>query len=145
MDDFGKLAQQELALRRVRRRQAFWVHLTVWALTSLLLFVIWLLTTPDSMPWFIIPILAWAILIGAHAVWVFGVRSTQEIIMDKERPDWPAMGPALGDEGRAWPQDARDQAPQPAPVGIGATAAAAGATTVAEDAEAFAGDAEAGQ
>ena len=90
MDDFAQLAQQEIEIKRIRRRQGFWIHLVVWALTGLLLFVIWLLATPDSMPWFIIPILAWAIILGAHAAWVFLLRSPQEIIMAQQ----PAQGRA---------------------------------------------------
>jgi hypothetical protein len=86
MDEFGRLAYQEMEIRRIAQRRVFWLHLVVWALTGLLLFVIWLLATPDVMPWFVIPILAWAIGVGGHAAWVFMVRSPQEIIMDRERP-----------------------------------------------------------
>jgi hypothetical protein len=94
MDDFARLAQQEIEIKRIRRRQGFWIHVVVWALTGVLLFVIWLLATPDSMPWFIIPILAWAIILGAHAAWVFLLRSPQEIIMAQQ----PAQGSALATE-----------------------------------------------
>ena len=86
MDEFGRLAYQEMEVRRIAQRRVFWLHLVVWALTGLLLFVIWLLATPDAMPWFVIPILAWAIGVGGHAAWVFMVRTPQDIIMDRQRP-----------------------------------------------------------
>jgi hypothetical protein len=86
MDEFGRLAYQEMEIKRIAQRRVFWLHFVVWVLTGLLLFVIWLLATPNVMPWFVIPILAWAIGVGAHAAWVFMVRSPQEIIMDRERP-----------------------------------------------------------
>lgn len=93
MDEFGKLAYQELEVRRAAHRRVFWLHLVVWALTGLLLFVIWLLATPDAMPWFLIPILAWGIFVGGHAAWVFMLRSPQEIIMERERRAGPHGAP----------------------------------------------------
>ncbi len=91
MDEFGKLAYIELEVRRASHRRVFWLHFVVWALTGVLLFVIWLLATPDAMPWFVIPILAWAIFVGGHAAWVFMIRTPQEIIMERERrPEAPA-------------------------------------------------------
>jgi uncharacterized protein (DUF983 family) len=47
MDEFGGLAYQELEVRRIAQRRAFWLHLVVWAL---MLLVIWLLATPNVMP-----------------------------------------------------------------------------------------------
>jgi hypothetical protein len=98
MDEFGKLAFQELEARRAAHRRIFWLHAVVWALTGLLLFVIWQLATPDAMPWFIIPILAWAIFLGGHAAWVFAIRNPQEIIMDRERHS-PVDSGTPGDPG----------------------------------------------
>lgn len=85
MDEFGKLAYLELEVRQASHRRVFWLHFVVWALTGVLLFVIWLLATPDAMPWFVIPILAWAIFVGGHAAWVFMIRSPQQILMERER------------------------------------------------------------
>jgi uncharacterized membrane protein YhaH (DUF805 family) len=85
MDDFGKLAWQELEARRAARRQLFWLHFTIWALVGVLLFVIWLLATPHVMPWFLIPIFAWGIFLGGHAAYVFILRSPQEILVARQR------------------------------------------------------------
>ena len=65
-------------------RQLFWLHLLVWAMTGVLLAVIWVLATRHSMPWFLIPICAWAIFLGAHAVYAFIMHSPQEILMERE-------------------------------------------------------------
>jgi 2TM domain len=85
MDEFGNLAWRELEARRAARRQIFWLHFFVWALTGVLLAVIWVLATRHSMPWFVIPICAWGIFLGAHAAYAFIVRTPQEIIMERER------------------------------------------------------------
>lgn len=113
MDDFARLAQQEIELKRIRRRQTFWIHVVVWALTGLLLFVIWLLATPDSMPWFIIPILAWGIILGAHAAWVFLLRSPQEIIM-AQTPPARASSAQAPPPSEAWASPAPDAPAPPA-------------------------------
>ena len=85
MDDFGTLAWREVEARRAARRQLFWLHFLVWAMTGVLLAVIWVLATRHSMPWFVIPICAWAIFLGAHAAYAFIMRSPQEIMMERER------------------------------------------------------------
>ena len=87
IDEFGNLAWRELEARRAARRQIFWVHFFVWLLTGVLLALIWFLTTRHAMPWFLIPICSWAIFLGAHAAYVFIVRTPQEIIMEREHQE----------------------------------------------------------
>ncbi len=118
MDEFGKLAYQELEVRRAAHRQVFWLHAVVWALTGVLLFVIWLLATPDAMPWFIIPILAWGIFLGGHAAWVFVVRNPQEIIMDKERRVLAAQDAQQQGRQAATSQPSEQQAEPDAAAGV---------------------------
>lgn len=84
MDEFGKIALRERQIRRIVRKQRFWLHFFVWAAISIFLFVIWLLTH-GGFPWFLIPALAWGVLIVAHAVWAFLLRDPEDILIEHER------------------------------------------------------------
>ncbi len=84
MDEFGKMALRERQIQRIVRKQRFWLHFFVWVAISIFLFVIWLLTT-RGFPWFFFPILAWGVLIVAHAVWAFLLRDPEDILIEHER------------------------------------------------------------
>ena len=86
MDEFGRMALAEREALRIARRQRFWLHFVVWAAFSVFLTVVWAVTT-RGFPWFIIPILAWAILLAAHWAWAYVVRSPEEILIDREQQD----------------------------------------------------------
>jgi hypothetical protein len=86
MDEFGRMALREREALRIARRQRFWLHFVVWAAFSVFLTVVWAVTT-RGFPWFIIPILAWAILLAAHWAWAYVVRSPEEILIDREQQD----------------------------------------------------------
>jgi hypothetical protein len=83
MDEFGELAAREREAKRIARRQWFWLHAAVFATTELLLVVIWMLGDEDF-PWFVFPLLGWGILLAAHAVYAFVIRTPEEIMIERE-------------------------------------------------------------
>jgi hypothetical protein len=83
MDEFGELAAREREARRIARRQWFWLHAAVFLVTQLFLVVIWALGNTDF-PWFVFPLFGWGILLAAHAVYAFVVRTPEEILIERE-------------------------------------------------------------
>ena len=83
MDEFGELSLKEREAKRIARRQWFWLHFAVYAVTQAFLFIIWLLSSA-SYPWFIFPLFGWGILVAAHAVYAFVVRDPEEIMVERE-------------------------------------------------------------
>lgn len=61
------------AKERVAALRGFYVHLLVYILINLLLFLINIIVTPATF-WFIWPLLGWGIAIALHAFFVFGQR-----------------------------------------------------------------------
>jgi hypothetical protein len=59
------------AKERVKALRGFYVHLGVYVLVNLLLFLINITTAPTSL-WFYWPLLGWSIAIVVHAFSVFG-------------------------------------------------------------------------
>ncbi len=59
------------AKKRVESLRGFYVHLGVYVLVNIFLFLINIITSPDSL-WFYWPLLGWGIAIVAHAFAVFG-------------------------------------------------------------------------
>ena len=73
--------QRQWAINRIRAKQAFWIHLTVYILVNAFLVFIWWITTADYF-WPMWPMLGWGIGVVAHAV-TLGVgtsRITEERI-----------------------------------------------------------------
>ena len=101
MDEFGKMALREHEAMRIARRQWFWLHFTVWAAFGVFIFCIWLLTT-RGWPWFLIPILAWGIVVATHWAYAYIVRDPEEILMLREQRDGEHEGTA-SDAGVAAP------------------------------------------
>ena len=62
--------QRQMAIRRIRAKRAFWVHLSVYILVNAFLMVVWAVSSADYF-WPVWPILGWGIGVGAHAVSVF--------------------------------------------------------------------------
>jgi 2TM domain len=83
MDEFGELAAREREAKRIARRQWFWLHAAVFVTTEVLLIVIWILGDEDF-PWFVFPLLGWGILLAAHAVYAFVIRTPEEIMIERE-------------------------------------------------------------
>jgi hypothetical protein len=59
------------AKERVETLRGFYIHLTVYILVNLFLFLLNILTSPDTL-WFYWPLLGWGIAIVLHAASVFG-------------------------------------------------------------------------
>ena len=83
MDEFGELANREREAKRIARRQWFWLHLAVFAMTQVFLVVIWVLSSV-TYPWYIFPLFGWGIFVAAHAVYAFVVRAPEEIMIERE-------------------------------------------------------------
>jgi hypothetical protein len=70
--------QQEIKYKRAKERVAalrgFYVHLGVYVSVNLLLFLINITASPDSL-WFFWPLLGWGLAVVVHALSVFGSGS----------------------------------------------------------------------
>jgi hypothetical protein len=84
MDEFAEVAAREREASRIARRQWFWLHFAVYVTTQVFLVLIWWLSD-ETYPWFIFPLFAWGILIAAHAVYAFVVKTPEEIMIERER------------------------------------------------------------
>ncbi len=62
--------QRQWAIRRIRAKRAFWVHLAVYFAVNAFLVFIWAVTS-GSYFWPVWPILGWGIGLVAHAMGVF--------------------------------------------------------------------------
>lgn len=82
MDEFAELAAAEREARRIARRQWFWLHFTVFLTTQVFLFVVFILGE-GTYPWFIFPLFGWGILVAAHGIYAFVVKSPEEIMIER--------------------------------------------------------------
>lgn len=62
--------QRQWAIKRVRAKRAFWLHLFVYILVNALLVVVWAVSSAGNF-WPIWPMLGWGIGLVGHAVTVF--------------------------------------------------------------------------
>lgn len=83
MDEFGEIAAREREANRIARRQWFWLHFAVFATTQVFLIVIWALSE-STYPWYVFPLFGWGILIAAHAIFAFVVKTPEEIMIERE-------------------------------------------------------------
>ena len=78
---------REQAVKNLRRRAAFRVHLLVYALVNLLLLVTWVTVAVAAgawFPWFVFPLFGWGIGLGVHAWTTFrGDELSEERIRDE--------------------------------------------------------------
>jgi hypothetical protein len=86
MDEFAEMAAREREAKRIARRQWFWLHFAVFAITQAFLVVIWTLTDVDF-PWFVFPLFGWGIVLAAHAVYAFVIKTPEEIMIERETRD----------------------------------------------------------
>ena len=84
MDDFARAAFREQEAKQILRRRYFLLHLSVYAMTNLFIFVIWALTT-RGFPWFVFPIFGWGIGVVAHLVYAFLLSDPEEIVLRREQ------------------------------------------------------------
>ena len=61
------------AKERVEALRGFYIHLTVYVIVNLGLFIINMMTSPETL-WFIWPLMGWGIAIALHALRVFVER-----------------------------------------------------------------------
>lgn len=83
----------ERARKRVEEIKGFYIHLLVYVLVNLGLFLVNILSSPHGL-WFYWPLLGWGVGVVAHGISVFGLRGVlgpeweeRKIreIMDKQR------------------------------------------------------------
>ncbi len=84
MDDFARAAFREREARRILRRRVFWLHLPIYIVTNVFLFVLWAVVDGGH-PWFIYPLFGWGILLAAHAGVAFLLASPQDIVLEREQ------------------------------------------------------------
>ena len=69
------MSDQETRYQNARRKVAalrqFYIHLTVYIVVNLFLFILNMLTSPDRL-WFYWPLMGWGIAVALHALRVFG-------------------------------------------------------------------------
>lgn len=76
--------ERQWAIRRIRAKRGFWIHLSVYLAVNALLVVIWATTTAAYF-WPVWPILGWGIGVVAHGVSVFvGSSKISEDRIDRE-------------------------------------------------------------
>ena len=66
-----KETKYQKAKERVEALRGFYIHLTVYVIVNLGLFLINMTTSPETL-WFIWPLMGWGIAIVLHALRVFG-------------------------------------------------------------------------
>jgi predicted membrane channel-forming protein YqfA (hemolysin III family) len=86
MDEFAEMAAREREATRIARRQWFWLHLAVYVPLQVMLFIIWN-AVDAQFPWFAFPLLGWGILLAAHGVYAFVMKTPEEIMIERERRD----------------------------------------------------------
>jgi hypothetical protein len=59
------------AKKRVKEMKDFYVHLGAYVLVNAMLFLINMITSPDTL-WFFWPLFGWGLGVAMHAVYVFG-------------------------------------------------------------------------
>ena len=84
MDEFAEMAAREREATRIARRQWFWLHFAVFMTIKVFLVLIWWLSDV-TYPWFIFPLFGWGVLIAAHAVYAFVVKTPEEIMIERDQ------------------------------------------------------------
>ena len=75
----------EQAEKRVKQKQGFYVHLTVYICVNIILVLIWTFPAGRGFPWFIFPIVGWGIAVLLHGLGVYGSgRKSDRAAIDKE-------------------------------------------------------------
>ncbi len=83
MDEFSRAAFREREARLIKKRRVFILHLSVYVMTNIFLFVVWLMTGAGY-PWFIFPLGGWAIGLVAHFVAALLLSDPDDIVMERE-------------------------------------------------------------
>ena len=83
MDEFAQMAAREREATRIARRHWFWLHAAVFVLIQVILFVLWS-AVDAQFPWFVFPLLGWGMILAAHAVYAFVMKTPEEIMIERE-------------------------------------------------------------
>jgi len=59
------------ARKRVEEKKGFYAHLCVYIAFSVLIVVIWLVTSYGAYPWFVFPVAGWGVVVILHSLFVF--------------------------------------------------------------------------
>lgn len=82
--------QREWAIKRIRAKRGFWVHLAVYLAVNTLLVIIWAASSGDYF-WPVWPMLGWGIGVVAHAATLrVGPSEISEERIDRELRGRPA-------------------------------------------------------
>lgn len=82
--------------KQLKRRGEFYVHLATYTIVNLLLWIVWLLLTPDIFPWAMVMSLPWGAGLAAHGLDVFLDSSART--MQREQAAHDAMRKIYGDD-----------------------------------------------
>jgi hypothetical protein len=84
MDEFARAAFRESEAKRIIRRRIFFLHLAIYAMTNVFIFVIWVVTGGGH-PWFLYPILGWGIGVVAHGVAAMGLADVNAVVLERDQ------------------------------------------------------------
>lgn len=84
MSDSEHRRLQRKAKTKVMAKKGFYIHFGVFAIVSLFLFAINILTSP-SVYWFYYPILSWGLAVAIHYLVIFGVPGTDILSQEWEQ------------------------------------------------------------
>ena len=70
----------EQAVRHVKEKKEFFVHLLTYLVVNSAIFLVWWITTSPGYPWFVWPLFGWGIGLTFHflSVWVFDRQTDWE-------------------------------------------------------------------
>ena len=68
----------EEARLRVKARKDFYSHLSAWAIISVILFIVWAITSFGGYPWFLWPVCIWGIFVLLNYIRVFVIKQKSD-------------------------------------------------------------------
>ena len=75
----------EVARKRVKAKKEFYGNFGAWAIVSIILVIVWALTTPGGYMWFLWPLCIWGIVVLSHFIQAFVFKPKPEkMAIEKE-------------------------------------------------------------
>lgn len=87
MSESEKRRLERKARLRVLAKKGFFIHFGVFALVSLFLFIINMLTGPNDL-WFYWPVVSWGLAVGIHYLVTFGVPGSDILSQEWEEREF---------------------------------------------------------
>ncbi len=84
MDEFALAAFREREARQILKRRTFYLHLAVFVAVQVMLVAIWALVG-GGFPWFLFPLMGWAIGLVAHGASAFLLSHPDDIVLQREQ------------------------------------------------------------